>query len=78
MNTKLYRKCWLYRLFFIEEVRERQCKAIYRKVKYLRYKTLVLLEADFDKKIKAGNYGGALSTAQFYFQLKQTELYYEN
>lgn len=77
MNTKLYRKCWLYRLFFIEEVRERQRKAIYRKIVRLRRKALVLLKADFDKEIKAGNYGEALSSAQCYFQLKQIELHYE-
>lgn len=77
MNVKLYRKCLLYRLFFIEEVQERKRKTLYRKMIRLRRKTLVLLKADFDKEVKAGNYGEALNSAQCYLQLKQLELRYE-
>ena len=78
MNTKLYRKCRLYRLLFIAEVQERQRKALYRKMMQLRRRALKLLKDDFDREVKAGNYGEALSSAQYYFQLKQTELHYEN
>lgn len=78
MNTRLYRKYWLYRLFFIEEVQGRQRKALYRRFAILRGKALQKLKDDFDKEIKAGNYGEALEYAQCYFQLEQIKSYYEN
>lgn len=69
MNKKLYRKCCLYRLFFIEELRDRKCRRTIMKMRSRQRKAAELALKQFESDIKRQNYGAALATAQLYFIL---------
>lgn len=69
MNKRLYRKCGLYRLFFIEELRDRKCRRAKLKIWSRKRKVAELALERFEIDMKRQNYGAALETAQLYFMI---------
>ena len=67
MNKKLYRKCGLYRLFFIEELRDRKHRRNILAIQSLQRRAAELALKQFESDMKRQNYGSALVTAQLYF-----------
>lgn len=67
MNEKLYRKCGLYRLFFIEELLDRKHRRNILAIRRLKRKAAELALKQFESDMKRQNYGDALVTAQLYF-----------
>ena len=67
MNKKLYRKCGLYRLFFIDELRDRKYRRIKLKIRSRQRKAAELALKQFESDMKRQNYGAALVTAKLYF-----------
>lgn len=67
MNNRLYRKCGLYRLFFIEELRDRKCRRMTLKIRSIQRKAAELALKQFESDMKRQNYGAALVTAKLYF-----------
>lgn len=52
MNKRLYRKCGLYRLFFIEELRDRKCRRTTLKIRSLQRKAAELALKQFESDMK--------------------------
>lgn len=69
MNKKIYRKCGLYRLFFIDELRDRKYRRAKLKIRSRQRKLAELALKQFESDIKRQNYGAALATAQLYFMI---------
>lgn len=69
MNKKLYRKSCLYRLFFIDELRERKYRRTTLKLLSRQRKAAKLALEQFESDMKRQNYGAALAAAQLYFLL---------
>ena len=67
MNKKLYRKCSLYRLFFIDELRDRKYRRTILAIRSRQRKAAELALQRFESDMKRQNYGAALATAQLYF-----------
>ena len=67
MNNKLYRKCGLYRLFFIDELRDRKYRRYILKIRSRQRKAAKIALEQFESDMKRKNYGAALVTAQLYF-----------
>lgn len=69
MNKRLYRKCRLYRLFFIGELRDREYHRAMMRIRRIKRKVAECMVKQFESDIERKSYGEALVTACLYFMI---------